>query len=132
MSKPKRIVCIDDEPQMIELMRIFLGQKGHEALGALSGREGMDLILREKPDLILLDLMMPDEDGWQVYQKLKASESLRDIPVIIVSAKSQQMDILLAKHIAKVDGYVTKPFNPQDLLAAIDEVIAQRESARAA
>ncbi|HIQ01288.1 MAG TPA: response regulator transcription factor, partial [Anaerolineales bacterium] len=105
----KKVVCIEDEPEMIDLVRLILGRKGFELIGAVGGREGLETVRQVRPDLVLLDLMMPDMDGWEVYQQMKADEELREIPVIVVTAKAQSIDKVLGLHIAKVDDYVTKP-----------------------
>ena len=122
----KSVVCIEDEPEMIDLIKLILGRKGFELAGAMGGREGLDLIRRLKPDLVLLDLMMPDMDGWEVYQQIKSDEELKHIPVIIVTAKAQSIDKVLGLHIAKVDDYVTKPFGPQELLQSIEKVLSAK------
>ncbi len=119
----KKVVCIEDEPEMIDLVRLILGRKGFELIGAVGGREGLETVQQVKPDLVLLDLMMPDMDGWEVYQQMKASEELRNIPVIVVTAKAQSIDRVLGLHIAKVDDYVTKPFGPQELLESVSRVL---------
>jgi two-component system, OmpR family, response regulator VicR len=129
IDRPKKtIVCIEDEPEMIDLIRLILGRKGFEVIGAGSGADGLDCIRKKNPDLVLLDLMMPDMDGWEVYQQLKADEKTRDIPVIIVTAKAQSIDKVLGLHIAKVDDYVAKPFSPQELLASIEKVLNKQEA----
>jgi two-component system response regulator VicR len=110
----KKIVCIEDEPEMIDLVRLILGRRGFELIGAVGGREGLETVRQVKPDLVLLDLMMPDMDGWEIYQHMKADEELRNIPVIIVTAKAQSIDKVLGLHIAKVDDYNTKPFGPRN------------------
>ncbi len=122
----KRILCIEDETEMIDLIRLILGRRGYEVLGANGGREGIEMVRSEKPDLVLLDLMMPDMDGWEVYQQMKSDESTRHIPVIVVTAKAQSIDRVLGLHIAKVDDYIAKPFNPQELLASIENVLQRR------
>jgi DNA-binding response OmpR family regulator len=124
----KSVVCIEDEPEMIDLIKLILGRKGFELAGAMGGREGLELIRRLKPDLVLLDLMMPDMDGWEVYQQLKSDDELKHIPVIIVTAKAQSIDKVLGLHIAKVDDYVTKPFGPQELLQSIEKVLSARSA----
>jgi len=121
-----RVVCIEDELEMIELVRLILSRKGFEVIGANGGREGMEIVLREKPDLVLLDLMMPDMDGWEVYQQIKANEETKPIPVIVVTAKSQSIDKVLGLHIAKVDDYITKPFGPQELLESVEKILARQ------
>jgi DNA-binding response OmpR family regulator len=91
--------------------------------GALGGSKGLEALKQEIPDLILLDLMMPDMDGWEVYRQMKADPNLASIPVIVVTAKAQSIDKVLGLHIAKVEDYVTKPFGPQELLASVNKVL---------
>jgi DNA-binding response OmpR family regulator len=122
-ANSKRILCIEDEPEMIDLIRLILGRRGFDVIGATGGKEGLEKIRREPPDLVLLDLMMPDMDGWEVYQQMKADDSSKGIPVIVVTAKAQSIDKVLGLHIAKVDDYIAKPFSPQDLLNSVDKVL---------
>jgi DNA-binding response OmpR family regulator len=119
----KCILCVEDEPEMIDLMRLILGRRGFEVKGANGGVEGLKMIHESQPDLILLDLMMPDMDGWEVYQQLKADEKTKNIPVIVVTAKAQSIDRVLGLHIAKVDDYIAKPFSPAELLASVEKVL---------
>ena len=126
-EKKKKVVCIEDEPEMIDLVRLILGRRGFEVLGANGGVEGLETVRRETPDLILLDLMMPDMDGWEVYQRIKADDMLRDIPVVVVTAKAQSIDKVLGLHIAKVDDYITKPFGPQELLESVEKILGLAE-----
>ncbi len=123
----KRVVCIEDEPEMIDLVRLILGRKGFQVIGANGGIEGLETVRRVKPDLVLLDLMMPDMDGWEVYQQVKADPALRDIPVVVVTAKAQSIDKVLGLHIAKVDDYITKPFGPQELLESVEKILGAVE-----
>jgi two-component system response regulator VicR len=125
MADKRRILCIEDEPEMIDLIRLILERKGFEVLGAIGGQEGLDAVRRERPDLVLLDLMMPDVDGWEVYRQMKADKELQDIPVVVVTAKAQSIDKVLGLHIAKVDDYVTKPFGPNDLLESVSRVLGE-------
>ena len=122
----KQILCIEDEPEMIDLIRLILGRRGFEVRGAGGGMEGIKMIRQEHPDLVLLDLMMPDMDGWEVDQQMKADETTRTIPVIVVTAKAQSIDKVLGLHIAKVDDYIAKPFSPQELLNSVDKVFAKQ------
>ena len=117
------ILCIEDEREMIELFKIILGRRGYRVSGALGGEEGLQRAEEIKPDLILLDLMMPEVDGWEVLQRMKADEKLQNIPVIIVTAKSQEIDRVLALHVAQVNDYVTKPFGPQELVDSVNRVL---------
>lgn len=118
-----RIVCVEDEPEMIDLIRLILGRRGFEVVGADGGKAALGVVREENPDLILLDLMMPDMDGWEVYQQLKADSALSEIPVIVVTAKAQSIDKVLGLHIAKVDDYISKPFSPQELMDSVDQVL---------
>ncbi|NIM95324.1 MAG: response regulator [Anaerolineales bacterium] len=122
-----RVVCIEDEPEMIDLVRLILGRKGFEVIGADGGVEGLETVKRERPDLVLLDLMMPDMDGWEVYQQMKADDDTKDIPVVVVTAKAQSIDKVLGLHIAKVDDYITKPFGPQELLESVEKILGMAE-----
>jgi len=122
-EEKKTVICIEDEPEMIDLIRLILGRKGFDLVGAIGGQEGIDAVRQLKPDLVLLDLMMPDMDGWEVYQQMKADDELKSIPVIVVTAKAQSIDKVLGLHIAKVDDYVTKPFGPQELLQSVNKVL---------
>ena len=127
MSKEsKRLAYIEDESEMIDLVRIILGRRGYTVLGANGGREGLELVRKELPDLVLLDLMMPDMDGWDVYHQIKSDELTRDIPVIVITAKAQNIDKVLGLRVAKVEGYIAKPFSPQELLDRIDIVLSKQ------
>jgi two-component system, OmpR family, response regulator VicR len=119
----KRILCIEDEPDMIVLMRLILARHGYDFDSAAGGEEGLRKVRENHPDLILLDLMMPDIDGWEVYQQLKADEKTRHIPVIIVTAKAQKIDKVLGLQIAKVDDYIAKPFSPAELVGSIQRIL---------
>lgn len=123
-----RVVCIEDEPDMIELMRLLLTRRGFEFFGARNGQDGLSVVARANPHLILLDLMMPDMDGWQVYEKLKQNEVTRSIPVIVVTARAQANEQVLALRVNKVDDFITKPFGPAQLINSIERVLAQRAS----
>jgi DNA-binding response OmpR family regulator len=121
-----RVICVEDEAEMIDLIRLILSRKGFEVIGANGGKQGLEMIREQKPDLVLLDLMMPDMDGWEVYQQVKADEATRDIPVIVVTAKAQSIDKVLGLHIAKVDDYISKPFSPQELLDSVEQVLTKK------
>ena len=128
VENANRVVYIEYEQEMIDLVRLILSRKHFEVTGAGGGREGLDIVRRELPDAILLDLMMPDMDGWEVYQQLKADEATSDIPVIVVTAKAQNIDKVLGLHIAKVDDYISKPFSPEELTTSLEKVLQKKES----
>ena len=100
---PTRVVCIEDEAELVDLIHLVLTRRGFEVIGALGGKEGLLAVAHSKPDLILLDLMMPDIDGWEVYRQLRANDETRNIPVIVVTSKSQSIDRMLGLDVAGVD-----------------------------
>ncbi len=87
----KRILCIEDEPEMIDLIRLILGRRGFEVIGAAGGNAGIKAVREQLPDLVLLDLMMPDMDGWEVYQQMKANESTRNIQSLLSPPKPKAL-----------------------------------------
>jgi len=126
VASRNRILCIEDDVDMLELFQVLLTRHGYVVQGVTKGQEGLDVIRREKPDLVILDIMMPVMDGWQVYQQMKEDEATRHIPTIVVTAKSQLIDKVLGLEIAKVDAYIGKPFSPQELLDSISKVLKTR------
>jgi two-component system response regulator VicR len=127
MTKVK-ILCIDDEFQMIELIKLILETKGYQVVGAAGGQQGLDQMRAEKPDLLLLDLVMPELNGGDVFYHMKEDMGLRDIPVILVTAKAAPIDRVLWLNVAKVDDYVTKPFGPTELLTSVRRVLIKHEA----
>jgi two-component system response regulator VicR len=122
----KKIVYVEDHVDMIDLVKLILEPKGFEVIGAIGGREGLEVIQREVPDLVLLDLMMPDMDGWEVHRRMKADERLKDIPVIVVTAKDKPIDQVLGLHVAKVDAYLVKAdFGPKELFDSVRQVLGE-------
>jgi two-component system response regulator VicR len=128
MDQKPRVLVIEDELEMINMIKIILESKNFEVIGAVGGKEGLNAIREHKPDLLLLDLMMPEVDGWEVYRQMKADSELKDIPVVVVTAKSQQIDRVLGLRIAKVDDYITKPFEPGDLIESVNRVLQDRKT----
>ena len=124
-EKTKNIIYIEDDLEMIELVTLIVKRRGYNIKGVHNGTKGFEIVKEELPDLILLDLMMPDIDGWDVFQQLKASEQTANIPIIIITAKSQVIDRVLGLHIAKADDYISKPFRPSELLDSIGKIFSQ-------
>ena len=119
----KRILCIEDQPEMIELIRLVLRRHGFQVEGAVGGREGLRMLRENPPDLVLLDLMMPEVDGWEVYRQIRADERLQEVPVIAVTAKGQTVDRVLGVHVAGMNDFITKPFGLDDLVIRIQRVL---------
>jgi DNA-binding response OmpR family regulator len=121
----KTVVCVEDEPDMINLVQFILELKGFKVIGAMGGREGLETIRRFKPDLVLLDLMMPDVSGEEVYRQVKGDKDLKNIPIVIVTADSQGMTKVIWEHVAKANGFLTKPFSTQELLGIVEKVLGR-------
>ena len=108
-----KILCIEDEPQMIDLIKLILENKGYQVLGAEGGQHGLEMMRIEDPDLLLLDVMMPKMDGGDVLNQMKREIKLRNIPVIIVTARAESIDKVLWMSIAQVDGRLRRrPLQP--------------------
>ena len=122
-----RILVVDDEEDILELLRYNISKEGFDVIVASNGTEGLTLALNEEPDLIILDLMMPDIDGLDVCRELKSSSPTAEIPVIMLTAKVAESDIV-AGFDHGADDYVSKPFSPKVLLARIRAVLRRRES----
>lgn len=120
---PKKIIYIDDDIEMIYLIKMILERKGYEIISINDGLESVEIIKKEQPDLVMLDLMMPNIDGWDIYHQLKSNEITSEIPVIIISAKAQPIDKVLGLQIAKVNNYISKPFRPQELIDSIENIL---------
>ncbi|NMC53280.1 MAG: response regulator [Chloroflexi bacterium] len=120
-----KILYIEDDQEMIDLVSLILTRRGYEVKGAQGGRNGLEAIRNESFDLVLLDLMMPDLDGWDLYHILKSDEKTRDIPVIVITAKSQPIDKVLGLYIAKVEDYISKPFHPNELVDSVEKVLSK-------
>ena len=120
-AEKRNVVCIEDEPEMIDLIRLILGRKGFELTGAMGGREGPEAIRRVRPDLVLLDLRLPVIDGLEVCKKVKADEKLKDIPIILFTASMNSI-IDRVKEVG-ADGYLIKPFNQEQLAAVLKKFL---------
>jgi len=130
MAGPKtRIVWIDDDPELLRLGHIVLTHKGYQVITVSDSRQGFDVIRREKPDLVLLDLIMPDVDGWAIYDQIKGEPELQGTRVIVVTAKAQSADKALALLLAKVDGYLIKPYDQNQLFDMLNQVIRRKKPA---
>lgn len=127
MSYKARVLCIDDEPGVIELVNLILKTQSIKVDGANSGRTGLDAMRQNPPDAVLLDIMMPEMDGWDVYREMQADDNLKDIPVIIVTARNSSFEEIIARERAGVSDYVTKPFLPNDLRKSLGRVLEKNQ-----
>lgn len=118
----KKILVVDDEPHIVELVRFNLEASGFKVIEAMNGQKAIELAQSENPDLILLDLMLPGTDGLEVCRFLRQQKSTREIPIIMLTAKSEEIDKVLGLEIG-ADDYITKPFSPRELVARIKAVL---------
>ncbi len=121
----ERVLIIEDEEDIQELIRYTLQREGYLISQAASGEDGYNLIRTEKPDLVVLDLMLPGMDGLEVCRRVKQDTEARHVPIIIASAKGEESDIVVGLELG-ADDYVTKPFSPKVLLARVKAVLRRR------
>jgi DNA-binding response OmpR family regulator len=118
------ILIIEDDPEAAHILELSLKREGFKISVAMDGTQGVSAIQSSRPDLILLDLMMPDIDGFEVTRRTRANPDTAGIPIIVVSARTQEADKLMAKQVG-ANGYLTKPYRRTDLLAAIRTCLPQ-------
>lgn len=119
-NKGKKVLIVDDEPDTLELVKLVLESAGFRTQLATSGKDALDQFPIAQPDLVLLDIMMPDLDGWDVFRKMK--EINPDIPIAILTAKAQNIDKLLGLYVLKADDYITKPFGKNELIDKVKKL----------
>lgn len=122
-----KILVVDDEPTIVRLMEFILARQGHTVLVAINGEEALEKIKSQHPDLVLLDIMMPRIDGYEVAQRLRADGETAELPIIMLSAKAQEEDIRKGVDVG-VDEYITKPFTPDHLVQVVAKHLKQIES----
>ena len=124
----KKILAVDDEKHIVRLVQVNLERAGYEVVTANDGKEALEKVESETPDLVVLDVMMPYMDGFEVLQNLRRNPSTRDIPVIMLTAKAQDQDVFKGWQ-SGVDCYLTKPFNPIELLAFVKRIFDSLDGA---
>ncbi len=116
----KEVMVVDDEEDTLELVRLVLESAGFKVITCISGKECLEKLEETPPDAVLLDIMMPEMDGWETYQKIK--DTYPNLPVAMLTAKGQNIDRLLALHKIKVDDYITKPFGKNELITRVKKI----------
>jgi two-component system, OmpR family, alkaline phosphatase synthesis response regulator PhoP len=122
----RKILIVEDDRDIVEMITYNLRADGYEVLSAFTGKDGIALARRERPDLIILDIMLPVMDGFEVCRVLKSTEATACVPIIILSAKSQETDKIVGLELG-ADDYVTKPFSPRELIARIKAVLRRNQ-----
>ncbi len=120
----RKIVLAEDEPQIARLIEFKLKKEGYGVTTKENGEEALKAIKADKPDLILLDVMMPVMDGYEVLRRLKEDENLKSIPVIMLTARAQEKDVVKGIDMGAED-YITKPFHPAELLARVKRILGR-------
>ena len=127
----QRILVVDDDRQIVRLLRASLEQAGYQVSVAYNGETALHVLRREPPDLVVLDLMLPDRDGWDVTRVMRGDTDLADTPVIMLTARVEHHDRVVGLELG-ADDYVTKPFHPGELLARIRAVLRRTQRGVAA
>ncbi|HTL47336.1 MAG TPA: response regulator [Verrucomicrobiae bacterium] len=120
----KKILLTDDEPNIVKVVSARLKAHNYEVIPAYDGESALDAVYREKPDLILLDIMLPKLDGYKVCQKLKSDPKWKEVPIILFSAKTQAADKQTGREYG-ADAYIAKPFQPEQLLETIKYLLKE-------
>ena len=123
---PKKILAVDDERHIVRLVQVNLERAGYEVVTAFDGKDALEKVASEQPDLVVLDVMMPYMDGFEVLQNLRKNQSTRDLPVIMLTAKAQDADVFRGWQ-SGVDCYLTKPFNPMELISFVKRIFKSLE-----
>ncbi|MBN1445516.1 MAG: response regulator [Candidatus Omnitrophica bacterium] len=123
-KKHKRILVIDDEPDSLMTLSMALKSLGYVVLGALNGKEGLKIFREEKPDLVILDIVMPLMDGWEVLKRIKAGFKSKRVPVILITGKSEE-ESKEKSYRYKADFYVTKPYDLKHLILTIEDMLSE-------
>jgi two-component system alkaline phosphatase synthesis response regulator PhoP len=118
----QRILVVDDDTEIVRLLRAYLEQAGYGVLTAYDGQTALHVMRRERPDLVVLDLMLPDLDGWEVTRVVRGDESLAPTPILMLTARVEDEDKIVGLELG-ADDYVTKPFNPREVMARVRAVL---------
>ncbi len=122
----KRVVIIEDEKDIVELVRYNFQKEGYEVQGFSQGGEALEYLRRSPADVVLLDILLPGEDGFSLCRRLRADERLKSLPVIFLTAKGEEIDRVLGLELG-ADDYVVKPFSPRELMARVKAVLRRQE-----
>ena len=117
-----RILVVDDDRKIVRLIQAYLEQAGYEVLTANDGELALHTIRREQPDLVVLDLMLPSTDGWQITRLIRGDQALAELPIIMLTARVEDVDKIVGLEIG-ADDYITKPFNPREVVARVGAVL---------
>ncbi len=124
----ERVLIVDDEPDLLELVRVNLAQAGYEVEMCASGQEGLDRVRQAPPDLLVLDLMLPDLPGTEVCRRIRSEERFAELPILMLTAKSEEVDRVVGFELG-ADDYVSKPFSPRELTLRVGAILRRARNA---
>jgi two-component system alkaline phosphatase synthesis response regulator PhoP len=124
----QRILLVDDDHEIVRVLRAYLEQANFQVLTAYDGATAIHTIRHERPDLVVLDLMLPDQDGWEITRHLRADEAWAALPIIMLTARIEDTDKIIGLELG-ADDYITKPFNAREVVARIRTVLRRAQSA---
>ncbi len=127
----KKILLVDDDKTIVKILRGYLEQEGFQVLSAYNGETALHTLRREKPDLLILDLMLPDRDGWDLTHLIRGDKSLAALPLIMLTARIEDTDKIIGLELG-ADDYITKPFNPREVVARVRALLRRSHLERAA
>lgn len=122
----QRILVVDDDKEIVRILRAYLQQAGYTVLTAYDGETALHIIRSDRPDLVVLDLMLPDRDGWSITRVVRADESLAATPIIMLTARVESSDRVLGLNLG-ADDYVPKPFDPHEVVARVRAVLRRAQ-----
>ncbi|MFA0749654.1 MAG: hypothetical protein SLRJCFUN_000057 [Candidatus Fervidibacter sp.] len=128
--KPAKILVADDDPAILELVRINLEARGYQVLTVDNGADAIRIAMREKPDLLILDVLMPEVDGYEVMRVLKESPETAHIPIVVLTAYASDAGAMVS-WMQGAESYLAKPFNPEELLMVVDRLLSSEPSSEA-
>lgn len=126
ITSSKKILIVEDEPDILQLVKLYLEKEGYRTLSATTGAEALRQVRHEKPDLVVLDLMLPEMSGLEVCKRLRSAPETAMLPVIMLTAKAEESDTIIGLELG-ADDYVTKPFSPKTLVARIKALVRRFE-----
>jgi two-component system alkaline phosphatase synthesis response regulator PhoP len=122
----QRVLVVDDDPQIVRLVRAYLEQAGFQVLTSANGESALHVLRRERPDLVVLDLMLPDRDGWDITRLVRADSSLAATPIIMLTARVEDADKIIGLELG-ADDYITKPFSPREVVARVRALLRRSQ-----
>ncbi|GAB4517351.1 MAG: response regulator transcription factor [Anaerolineae bacterium] len=126
-SATHRVLVVDDDKEIVRLLRAYLEQAGYQVFIAYDGETALHVLRRERPSLVVLDLMLPDRDGWDITRMVRSDSGLENTPIIMLTARVEDTDKIIGLELG-ADDYVTKPFNPREVVARVRSVLRRTAS----